>query len=91
MLGYPIRRSYKDFVGRYKALQKSDANGAKKNADPIDVTKAFFDKLDVPSKAGMFQFGKTKVFLNDKINRVLEVQRGEVLNNVVVPIQRAYR
>ena len=88
MLGYPIRRPYLSFIARYKYFMDKSLL---KNPDDKAVVQQFFDKEATGDLRGLYQFGTTKVFMKDKISRILEDRRVQVLGRVVVPIQRAYR
>ena len=65
MLGYPIRRNHHEFIQRYTCLMP-------KNLDTNNVTlviEQFLQPFQPPDSRKYFQMGKTKVFLNDKLNR----------------------
>lgn len=85
MLGYPIRRSYTGFVARYKSLIPK---ALLEDPEERSVVEKYFGSEVGAEFTGMFQYGTTKVFMKDKISRIFEDKRTEVLGKLVVPIQR---
>ena len=88
MLGYPIRRSYGGFLIRYKSL--FDKGLLDSHLEEKAMVEKFLTVAGADLK-GLYQFGTSKVFMKDKVSRLFEDKRTQVLGRVVVPIQRAYR
>ncbi|KAM9710008.1 unconventional myosin-X isoform 2-T2 [Menidia menidia] len=70
--GFPVRRTFKDFYGRYKMILKKH-----KNMD--DERKHCSELLTIHNEDKTeWQLGKTKVFLKEALEQRLEKEREEV-------------
>ena len=76
--GFPVRRSPENFVRRYKVLDE----------DCKPEPKALLEKLGTK---GLWQIGKTMVFMKDEQFMQLEMQRGMRLEKSVIVLQRFLR
>ncbi|XP_063162991.1 unconventional myosin-VIIb isoform X2 [Candoia aspera] len=86
--GYPIRYRFADFLHRYKVLQPVSAGEQLKN----DVRQCCICICRrVMGKDDEWKVGKTKVFLKDYHDTVLEVQRDKVLREKAILIQKVLR
>ncbi|XP_055591765.1 myosin-VIIa-like [Uranotaenia lowii] len=86
--GYAIRHTYTEFVDRYRHLGKNI--GPAHKVDCVLASKQICER--VLSKVGDdYQFGKTKIFLKESHDFVLEAERSRVYLHYVVLIQRAFR
>lgn len=83
--GYAIRHTYKEFVARYRFLIKN----VKNHVDYRQATtKICNENL---SETADFQFGKTKIFLREEHDKILERNRMEIYQKSVLIIQRFFR
>ncbi|KAJ3612778.1 hypothetical protein NHX12_019036 [Muraenolepis orangiensis] len=82
--GFPVRRTFKDFLLRYKIISKgkvaSSGDDKKKNMDLLT-------RYDKTKKE--WQIGKTKVFMKESLEQRLEKDRDEVRRQAAMVI-RAY-
>uniref|UniRef100_G1KEG2 Myosin VIIB n=1 Tax=Anolis carolinensis TaxID=28377 RepID=G1KEG2_ANOCA len=86
--GYPIRYSFADFFERYKILQPVSAREQLKN----DVRQCCISVCErVIGKRDEWKIGKTKIFLKDHHDTVLEVQREKGLREKAILIQKVMR
>ncbi|XP_039930696.1 unconventional myosin-VIIb isoform X1 [Hirundo rustica] len=86
--GYPIRYSFEEFFERYRFLLPWSLRQQLKNdtrQSCISISEA------VLGKGESWQVGKTKIFLKDHHDTVLEVQRQNVLTDKVLLIQKVMR
>lgn len=84
-LGYPIRHSFEEFIKRYRVLLKTTmCNPKTKSAAACcqAICRAVIEEEDE------WKVGKTKVFLKDAHDMLLERLREEELSRVAVVIQR---
>lgn len=88
MLGYPYRRSFRDFVARYRALLHEDFDTLTSTAAMEKAARGLVGQL---AQAESTRFGKSKVFLTERANRVFEDARREALKGVVRTLQRVFR
>lgn len=86
--GYPIRHDYYPFVFRYRVLVSS-IRGPVKKIDLHDAAKKICHK--VLGTNADYQLGKTKVFLKDKHDLVLEQEYYRILKDKAVIIQKNVR
>uniref|UniRef100_A0A1I7TBZ7 Unconventional myosin heavy chain 6 n=1 Tax=Caenorhabditis tropicalis TaxID=1561998 RepID=A0A1I7TBZ7_9PELO len=86
--GYPIRHDYYPFVFRYRVLVPS-IRGPVKKIDVNDAAKKICHK--VLGTNADYQLGKTKVFLKDKHDLVLEQEYYRVLKEKAIIIQKNVR
>ncbi|CAF3603065.1 unnamed protein product [Adineta steineri] len=93
-IGYPIRHDFNEFVHRYAAIapalermhKKSEARGDRSDQRTIAV------KICEIALAGQdYQIGKTKVFLKDEHDAMLEQARQKVLADRILALQKAVR
>ncbi|CAN9500286.1 unnamed protein product [Ophioblennius macclurei] len=86
--GYPVRYSFDDFLNRYRVLLKSHM------ADPKQGNKEKCCESICESVLvgkGDWKTGKTKIFLKDFHDTVLELERMKQLNTKALVIQRVMR
>uniref|UniRef100_A0A803TJP1 Myosin VIIB n=1 Tax=Anolis carolinensis TaxID=28377 RepID=A0A803TJP1_ANOCA len=84
--GYPIRYSFADFFERYKILQPVSAR------EQNDVRQCCISVCErVIGKRDEWKIGKTKIFLKDHHDTVLEVQREKGLREKAILIQKVMR
>ncbi|XP_052660758.1 unconventional myosin-VIIb isoform X2 [Harpia harpyja] len=86
--GYPIRYSFEEFFERYRvllpwSLQEQLKNDARQSC--ICISEAVLGKDE------SWQAGKTKIFLKDHHDTVLELQRQNTLTDKVLLIQKVMR
>ncbi|XP_072540215.1 unconventional myosin-VIIb [Salminus brasiliensis] len=86
--GYPIRHTFQEFLDRYRVLLNSavcdpKTESAKKCSESI--CKNVFSAEDD------WKFGKTKVFLKDFHDTMLELKRDKALNEKALVIQKVLR
>ncbi|XP_061861375.1 unconventional myosin-VIIb [Colius striatus] len=86
--GYPVRYSFEEFCERYRvllpwALREQLKNDARQSC--ISISEA------VLGKDQSWQAGKTKIFLKDYHDTVLELQRQNLLTDKVLLIQKVMR
>ncbi|XP_062521649.1 myosin-VIIa-like [Corticium candelabrum] len=85
--GYPIRHSFSEFVDRYRVL----VDGMKSSEYYPDKKGACKTILLKTLGEGLWQIGKTKVFLKDQEDQLLEEKRDTMLMKRVVLIQKIVR
>ncbi|XP_059678564.1 unconventional myosin-VIIb [Gavia stellata] len=86
--GYPIRYSFEEFFERYRvllpwSLREQLKNDARQSC--IRISEAVLGKDE------SWQAGKTKIFLKDHHDTVLELQRQNILTDKVLLIQKVMR
>uniref|UniRef100_A0A8C3DKK5 Myosin VIIB n=1 Tax=Corvus moneduloides TaxID=1196302 RepID=A0A8C3DKK5_CORMO len=84
--GYPIRYSFEEFFERYRVLlpwSLRQQNDVRQSC--ISISK------EVLGKDESWQVGRTKIFLKDHHDTVLELQRQNVLTDKVLLIQKVMR
>ncbi|KAK2564848.1 Unconventional myosin-X [Acropora cervicornis] len=79
--GFPVRRTYEDFLFRYKVLLRGKAA----SGDKSDCT-LILQEFD-PEKQS-FKLGKTKVFMKDNLEYRVERERNAQLEAVAMMIKR---
>lgn len=86
--GYAIRHTYREFVERYRHL--GIGVGPAHKVDCVQASKAICARVlaEIPDD---YQFGKTKIFLKESHDYLLESERSRVYLHYVVLIQRAFR
>ncbi|KAM9323016.1 unconventional myosin-VIIa-like [Pholidichthys leucotaenia] len=84
-LGYPIRHTFDEFVKRYRVLLKTTVCDPK-TATAEACCKAICEAV-IQGK-GEWKFGRTKIFLKDAHDSVLERLREHELSRVALVIQR---
>uniref|UniRef100_A0A3P8XSF2 Uncharacterized protein n=1 Tax=Esox lucius TaxID=8010 RepID=A0A3P8XSF2_ESOLU len=82
--GYPIRYTFDEFLERYRVLLRTTVCDPKKCAECICETILAGEEDDWKS-------GKTKIFLKDFHDTMLELERMKELNNKALLIQRVLR
>ncbi|XP_065822534.1 unconventional myosin-X [Labrus bergylta] len=80
--GFPVRRTFKDFFSRYKIIAKDKVAAA--GDDKKKSTDLLF-KYDKTKKE--WQFGKTKVFMKESLEQLLEKDRDEVRRQAAMIIR----
>ncbi|KAM6260380.1 unconventional myosin-VIIb [Spheniscus humboldti] len=86
--GYPIRYSFEEFFERYRVLLPWSVREQLKNdarQSCISISEAVLGKDE------SWQAGKTKIFLKDHHDTVLELQRQNILTDKVLLIQKVMR
>uniref|UniRef100_A0A8C0FEN3 Myosin VIIB n=1 Tax=Bubo bubo TaxID=30461 RepID=A0A8C0FEN3_BUBBB len=86
--GYPIRYSFEEFFERYRVLLPWSVREQLKNdarQSCIHISEAVLGKDE------SWQAGKTKIFLKDHHDTVLELQRQNILTDKVLLIQKVMR
>ncbi|XP_053162242.1 unconventional myosin-VIIb isoform X2 [Hemicordylus capensis] len=86
--GYPIRYSFLEFFERYRVLQPVSSQEQLKN-DARECCIYICER--VIGKDDEWKTGRTKVFLKDYHDTVLEVQRDKALTEKAVLIQKVLR
>ncbi|XP_062354885.1 unconventional myosin-VIIb isoform X3 [Cinclus cinclus] len=86
--GYPIRYSFEEFFERYRfllpwSLRQKQKNDTRQSC--ISISEAVLGKDE------SWQVGRTKIFLKDHHDTVLELQRQNVLTDKVLLIQKVMR
>uniref|UniRef100_A0A8D2P7Z1 Myosin VIIB n=1 Tax=Zosterops lateralis melanops TaxID=1220523 RepID=A0A8D2P7Z1_ZOSLA len=84
--GYPIRYSFEEFFDRYRVLlpwSLRQQNDTRQSC--ISISEA------VLGKGEGWQVGRTKIFLKDHHDTVLELQRQNILTDKVLLIQKVMR
>uniref|UniRef100_A0A8C3JZP0 Myosin VIIB n=1 Tax=Calidris pygmaea TaxID=425635 RepID=A0A8C3JZP0_9CHAR len=84
--GYPIRYKFEEFLERYRVLlpwSLREQNDARQSC--ISISEAVLGKDE------SWQVGKTKIFLKDHHDTVLELQRQTILTDKVLLIQKVMR
>lgn len=86
--GFPVRHTYKEFVDRYRHLLPGI--GPSHTVDCILMTKRICHAV-MPVAEEMCQFGRSKVFLKDVHDTLLETERTRIYLKHVVLLQRCFR
>lgn len=84
-LGYPIRHKFKEFLGRYRVLLNTTMFNPATGSDADccnEVCKAIIKKVDD------WKIGKTKIFLKDHHDSLLERERERELHRKAIIITR---
>ncbi|XP_058816281.1 myosin-VIIa-like [Topomyia yanbarensis] len=86
--GYAIRHTYTQFVERYRHLAKNI--GPAHKVDCVAASRHICQRVlaDVPDD---YQFGKTKIFMKESHDLLLESERSRVYLHYIILIQRAFR
>ncbi|XP_070969378.1 unconventional myosin-X-like [Oncorhynchus clarkii lewisi] len=71
--GFPVRRTFKDFISRYQIILQEKGGGA---GDDKKRSTDLLTKYDRAKKE--WQLGKTKVFMKESLEQRLEKERDEV-------------
>ncbi|XP_032879347.1 unconventional myosin-VIIa [Amblyraja radiata] len=86
--GYPIRYTFVEFVDRYRVLMPG-VKPAYKQGDLRGtcqrIAEAFLGRVDD------WQIGKTKIFLKDHHDMILEIERDKAITDKVILIQKVVR
>uniref|UniRef100_A0A8C8RLK9 Myosin VIIA n=1 Tax=Pelusios castaneus TaxID=367368 RepID=A0A8C8RLK9_9SAUR len=86
--GYPIRYSFVEFVDRYRVLMPG-VKPAYKQGDLRGTCQRIAEA--VLGKDGDWQIGKTKIFLKDHHDMLLEIERDKAITDKVILIQKVVR
>ncbi|KAJ8386623.1 hypothetical protein AAFF_G00168550 [Aldrovandia affinis] len=86
--GYPIRHTFMEFVDRYRVLVPG-VKPAYKQEDLRGTCQRITE--DVLGRDGDWQIGKTKIFLKDHHDMLLEIERDKAITDRVICIQKAVR
>ncbi|CAF3943400.1 unnamed protein product [Rotaria sp. Silwood2] len=93
-IGYPIRHDFNEFVHRYAAIAPSLERMHKKAEERGDRSdqRTIAAKICELALAGQdYQIGKTKVFLKDEHDAMLEHARQKILADRILALQKAVR
>lgn len=93
-IGYPIRHDFNEFVHRYAAIAPALEKMHKKAESRGDRSeqRTIATKICEIALAGQdYQIGKTKVFLKDEHDAMLEQARQKVLADKILALQKAVR
>ncbi|GAA6082339.1 unconventional myosin-X, partial [Tachysurus ichikawai] len=74
--GFPVRRTFKDFMSRYKIIVKEGRKTSSADGDEKKSCTDLLIKYDHTKKE--WQLGKTKVFMKESLEQRLEKERDEV-------------
>ncbi|XP_034100634.1 myosin-VIIa isoform X2 [Drosophila albomicans] len=85
--GYPIRHAYRAFVERYRLLVPR--TGPLDECDCRLLARQICEAA-LPADSDR-QFGRTKLFLRDEDDALLEAERSRVMLKFIVTIQRGFR
>ncbi|XP_020547964.1 myosin-6 isoform X2 [Sesamum indicum] len=96
--GYPTRRTFDEFISRFKILEPSVVNGRWLvllifnslhfySCDEVNACRRLMDKVDLKG----YQIGRTKVFLRAGQMAELDSHRSRVLGKSACKIQRRIR
>ncbi|XP_044525079.1 unconventional myosin-VIIb [Gracilinanus agilis] len=86
--GYPIRYTFEDFFQRYKMLLPSDARVQLKDKPRQAIQRISETWL---GKNKDWKMGKTKIFLKEQQDTLLQAQRSQALHKSAVIIQKVIR
>ncbi|XP_075775625.1 unconventional myosin-VIIa isoform X3 [Pelodiscus sinensis] len=86
--GYPIRYSFVEFVDRYRVLMPG-VKPAYKQGDLRGTCQRIAEA--VLGKDDDWQIGKTKIFLKDHHDMLLEIERDKAITDKVILIQKVVR
>uniref|UniRef100_A0A8C5RIT6 Myosin VIIA n=1 Tax=Laticauda laticaudata TaxID=8630 RepID=A0A8C5RIT6_LATLA len=86
--GYPIRYTFVEFVDRYRVLMPG-VKPAYKQGDLHGTCQRIAEA--VLGKDDDWQIGKTKIFLKDHHDMLLEIERDKAITNKVILIQKVVR
>ncbi|CAD6187198.1 unnamed protein product [Caenorhabditis auriculariae] len=86
--GYPIRHGYMQFVQRYRVLAPS-LKGPTVSLNVHEAAKQICN--NVLGQNADYQLGRTKIFLKDRHDLVLEQEYYRVLNSRAIVIQKCVR
>ena len=93
-VGYPIRHNFNEFVHRYASIAPKLERLHKKarSKDDRREQRAIATKICEIALAGQdYQIGKTKVFLKDEHDAMLEQARQKVIADRILALQKAVR
>ncbi|XP_070816887.1 unconventional myosin-VIIa [Chaetodon trifascialis] len=86
--GYPVRYTFNEFLGRYRVLLKAYLCDPKTESE-VKCCESICQA--VLAGEGDWKFGKTKIFLKDYHDSMLEVERMKELNAKALMIQKVIR
>uniref|UniRef100_A0A6I8QWG1 Myosin 7a n=1 Tax=Xenopus tropicalis TaxID=8364 RepID=A0A6I8QWG1_XENTR len=86
--GYPIRYTFVEFVDRYRVLMPG-VKPAYKQGDLRGTCERIAES--VLGKDDDWQIGKTKIFLKDHHDMLLEIERDKAITDKVILIQKVVR
>ncbi|CAJ1059811.1 unconventional myosin-VIIa [Xyrichtys novacula] len=86
--GYPVRYTFQEFLGRYRVLLKSSICDPKKESKEKCCESICETVL---AGEGDWKTGKTKIFLKDHHDTMLELERMKELNEKALLIQKVLR
>jgi myosin heavy subunit len=90
-IGYPIRKSIKNFIRRYKPILSYKEMTMLNGADEKKFCKEILSKLKLKNDYSKWQIGNTKVFMKEEVRQHLESELGNALVEYAVIIQKGIR
>ncbi|KAI3354148.1 hypothetical protein L3Q82_018476 [Scortum barcoo] len=87
--GYPIRYTFVEFVDRYRVLMPGVKPHAYKQEDLRGTCQRIAEA--VLGRDDDWQMGKTKIFLKDHHDMLLEIERDKAITDKVILIQKVVR
>ncbi|KPP79153.1 unconventional myosin-VIIa-like [Scleropages formosus] len=84
-MGYPIRHTFQEFLQRYRVLLRTSICDPK--TEPVDKCCDCICKAYIRGE-GDWKIGKTKIFLKDFHDSLLEIERDREIRKKAVLIQR---
>jgi myosin-5 len=85
--GFPSRKTFEDFVQRYKILLDGKTREKFGDSDHKHATELILRGMKLEN----WQIGFTKVFLKEGVVPILENKRTAILNSAVILLQSKYR
>jgi myosin-15 len=91
-LGYPVRKKYAGFAGRYRCLLTAASGRPLPRGLPTkEVARLVLEQEGGPASRDSFQLGSTKVFMKEALEQRLEKRRLDLFTVAVVKLQRHAR
>lgn len=84
--GFPVRYDYADFVDRFRVLRPASCETDARDAAEKICAAALVDRGDTE-----YQLGRTKVFMKERDDAILERERCMILGTHAAIIQRYAR
>jgi myosin-15 len=92
-LGYPVRKKYAGFAGRYRCLLTAAGGGRPlpRGVPTKEIARLVLEQEGGPTGRDSFQLGSTKVFMKESLEQRLEKRRLDLFTVAVVKLQRHAR